>query len=179
MKPTKDAQKITRNRDIIRDDIEGLIIKNCPPVVDSRGELTEAYNPIWGISDTPLVYAYYTSLRPGVIKGWVMHKLQDDRIFVMSGVQHWAFFDARSDSSTYKNLVTITITERNRALIIIPKMVFHAVKNVGSADTMFVNHPTKPYDREKPDKYRLSVKNDLIPYDFSDTLPNNLYSSGR
>jgi dTDP-4-dehydrorhamnose 3,5-epimerase len=173
MKPRKDVQKITRNREVIRNDIEGLIVKKCDPVVDPRGELTEAYNPNWGISDIPLVFAYYATLRPGVIKGWVMHKLQDDRIFVLNGVQHWAFFDARSTSSTYKNLVKITISERNRSLIIIPKMVFHAVKNVGSNDTMFINHPTKAYDRKNPDKYRLPVKNDLIPYDFSDTLSNN------
>lgn len=173
MKPKKDIQKITRNREVIRNDIEGLVIKDCYPVLDPRGELTEAYNPNWGISEKELVYAYFASLRPGIIKGWVMHKLQDDRLFILEGVQHWAFFDARPKSSTYKNLVTITVSERNRALIIIPKMVFHAVKNVGSSDTMFINHPTKPYDRENPDKYRLPVKNELIPYDFSDTLTNN------
>jgi dTDP-4-dehydrorhamnose 3,5-epimerase len=61
----------------------------------------------------------------------------------------------------------ITVSERNRALIIIPIGVYHAVKNIGTEEAQFMNFPTKPYNRESPDKYRLPVKNDLIPFDFS------------
>jgi dTDP-4-dehydrorhamnose 3,5-epimerase len=30
------------------------------------------------------------------------------------------------------------------------------------------NLPTWPYDHADPDKYRLPIKNDLIPFDFDD-----------
>ena len=166
----KDEPLISKEGKILRKEIEGLIVKLTPTIEDERGELVEVYRPSWGISaPSDLVHAYYTTLRPGVIKGWVVHKFQDDRIFVFQGTQNWAFFDSRPESLTYKNVVKFTFSERNRALIIIPKGVFHAVKNVGAQDTMFINLPTKAYDRESPDKFRLPVKNDLIPYDFSDT----------
>jgi dTDP-4-dehydrorhamnose 3,5-epimerase len=31
-----------------------------------------------------------------------------------------------------------------------------------------INLPTCPYDHADPDKYRLPIKNELIPFDFDD-----------
>ncbi len=61
-----------------------------------------------------------------------------------------------------------TITERNRALVVIPRFVFHARQNVGETEAAFVNMPSRPYDHANPDKYRLPLKNDLIPFSFDD-----------
>ena len=163
----KDPQLISLEGKILQDEIQGLIIHRTPPIEDERGEVVEAYRPSWNISSEPMVYAYFVTIRPQAIKGWVMHKLQDDRIFVNRGVQLWAFFDNREDSPTYKKFMKITVSERNRALIVIPIGVYHAVKNIGTEEAQFMNFPTKPYNRESPDKYRLPVKNDLIPFDFS------------
>jgi dTDP-4-dehydrorhamnose 3,5-epimerase len=165
---TQDKQSITIDGKVLLNDIDGLIIHHTPPIIDERGEVVEVYRPTWGLSNEPLVYTYMVSIRPNAIKGWVVHSLQDDRIFVMNGVQLWAFFDNREDSPTYKNFLKITITDRNRALIIIPKGVYHAVKNIGNVEAQFINMPTRPYDRENPDKYRLPIKNEIIPFDFSD-----------
>ena len=43
-----------------------------------------------------------------------------------------------------------------------------AVKNIGNTDAYFVNMPTRPYSHEDPDKYRLPLRNDRIPYAFDD-----------
>ena len=58
------------------------------------------------------------------------------------------------------------MSERNRGLVIIPKGVFHALKNIGGDDAYFINLPTRPYDHSDPDKYRLHLKNELIPFAF-------------
>ena len=60
----------------------------------------------------------------------------------------------------------IFLGERNRALVVIPTGVFHAVQNVGTTDAVFVNMPTRPYDHANPDKYRLPIDTDEIPYRF-------------
>jgi dTDP-4-dehydrorhamnose 3,5-epimerase len=109
-------------------------------------------------------------VRPGEIKGWVMHKIQTDRIFVSLGVQRWIFFDDRRKSKTYKMINSFTFGERQRALLIIPTGIFHAVQNVGATEAMFLNLPTHPYNHADPDKYRLPVKNDLIPFNFDDDM---------
>jgi len=108
--------------------------------------LCEIYNPAWGIHPDSLVYVYQATLRPGAIKGWVKHKLQDDRIFTSLGVQRWVFYDDRKDSPTYKMLNSFTFGERNRVLLIIPKGIYHAVQNVGMTEAVFINLPTRPYD---------------------------------
>jgi len=163
----KDKQLISMDGKVLQAEIEGLIIHSTPPIEDERGEVVEAYRPSWDISSAPMVYAYAATIRPQIIKGWIFHKLQDDRVFVNRGVQLWAFFDNRENSTTYKNFMKITVSERNRALIIIPKGVYHAVKNIGTDEAQFINFPTMPYNRASPDKYRLPVKNDLIPFDFT------------
>ena len=42
--------------------------------------------------------------------------------------------------------------------------MWHAVQNVGQVDAYFVNTPTRPYDHAHPDKRRLPVDSDEIPF---------------
>ena len=57
----------------------------------------------------------------------------------------------------------LKITE---GLMNIPVGVWHADRNIGAKDARVINFPTKPYDHENPDKYRLPLNNDRIPYRF-------------
>ena len=166
--PVKDRQTVSPEGEPIAQRIAGVVIHRRPLQEDERGELVEIYSPEWGIHSHPLVYAYFVSIRPRQIKGWVLHKLQDDRLFFLGGVIRIALFDDRPDSPTYHMLNVFVMSERNRGLVIIPKGVFHALKNIGTDDASFVNLPTRPYNHADPDKYRLPVKNDLIPFAFED-----------
>ena len=60
------------------------------------------------------------------------------------------------------------VSERSRALFVIPQGVWHAVKNIGHTDAYFINLPTRPYSHEDPDKFRLPLRNDRIPFAFDD-----------
>src|SRR6267142_2053151 len=93
LQPKKDRQTVTPQGESVAPRIAGLMIRPARTLVDRRGELVEVYNPAWGISPDPMVYAYQAALRPGAVKGWIVHKKQDDRIFTCLGVQRWAFFD--------------------------------------------------------------------------------------
>jgi dTDP-4-dehydrorhamnose 3,5-epimerase len=166
----RESQSVTPEGVSARQVIEGLIIRPLRTQVDRRGEVVEIYNPAWNIHSEPMVFAYQATVRPKAIKGWVVHKEQDDRIFTSLGVMRWVFYDDRKESPTHRLLNQFTFSERNRALIIIPAGVYHAVQNVGETEAVFVNLPTKPYRHEAPDKYRLPPKNDLIPFDFNDPM---------
>lgn len=168
LKPIKDKQTVTSEGVSVKRQIHGLVIRPAKTQLDRRGELCEVYNPAWGVHPAPMVYCYFATVRPGAIKGWVMHKLQDDRIFTALGVQRWVFFDNRPGSPTFKMINSFTFGERKRVLLIIPRGVYHAVQNVGETDAVFINVPTHPYNHADPDKYRLALKNDLIPFDFND-----------
>jgi len=49
---------------------------------------------------------------------------------------------------------------------VIPAYVFHAHQNIGSADALFVSMPTRAYQHNDPDVYRLPIDTDEIPYQF-------------
>ena len=80
-------------------------------------------------------------------------------------------FDYREESPTYEMLNEFVFSEKSRSLIVFPKGVFHAVQNIGTTDAIFINMPTRPYDHEDPDKFRLPLKNDIIPFDFEMASP--------
>jgi len=164
--PVKDKAIITEDGERLAKVIAGLNIRKLTHIEDHRGVLTEVYRPSWGQHPDPLVYIYQVVARPGSIRGWVVHKKQDDRIFSSTGVLHWALYDDREDSPTYQMLNQFTFSERTPAVFTIPKGVYHAVKNVGTTDAIFFNMPNRPYDHADPDKYRLPIKNDLIPFSF-------------
>jgi dTDP-4-dehydrorhamnose 3,5-epimerase len=163
----KDRQTVTETGERLGEIIDGMVIRRLTTVEDARGEIVEFFRPNWGVHPDPLVYVYGVSVRPKAIKGWIVHKNQDDRIAIFNGVLHWVFFDNRENSATYKMLNQFTFSEKNRTLFTIPRGVFHAVQNIGTTDAYFVNMPSRAYEHADPDKYRLPLKNDLIPFDFS------------
>jgi dTDP-4-dehydrorhamnose 3,5-epimerase len=60
----------------------------------------------------------------------------------------------------------VYLSEYNRRMMIIPRGVWHADRNVGIKDCLVVNFPTIQYNHASPDKYRLPLDTDLIPYKF-------------
>ncbi len=166
--PVKDRQTVTPDGRRTGEVIDGVILRRLAPQEDERGELCEVFNPAWNVHPAPLVYVYQATVRPGHVKGWVVHRQQDDRLFISFGRVRIVLFDDRQESPTHRLLNIFTISERNRALIVIPQGVFHAVQNVGETEAVFINMPTRPYNHADPDKHRLPLKNDLIPFDFGD-----------
>lgn len=166
----KDASTVTQEGARKLKYIEGVTIRSAVTHPDERGTLTEIFNPAWGVHDAPLVYIYQFTIRPRTVKGWVKHLHQDDRLFVSQGIVKFVLYDDRPESPTYKMVNEIFVSEYNRALVMYPPNIYHALQNVGDKDALIINMPTRAYDHENPDKYRLPVNNDLIPYVFEDKL---------
>jgi dTDP-4-dehydrorhamnose 3,5-epimerase len=166
LEPRRDEQTVSPAGDRVEPRIEGVAIRPAITHPDERGEICEIFDPAWGFDDGPLVYVYQASVRPGMIKGWVVHHEQDDRMFVMLGVLRIVLYDAREESPTLGMINEIFLSDRNRALLRIPRGVFHAVENVGLVDAHFINMPTKAYDHAHPDKFRLPIDTERIPFRF-------------
>lgn len=95
-----------------------------------------------------------------------MHKLHEDRYFILSGELELVLYDDREASPTRGMLSKVYLSEFRRRLINIPAGIWHANRNVGNKDSVGINFPTEPYDRTNPDKYRLPPNNDMIPHTF-------------
>ena len=145
---------------------EGVVVKDLVTHVDDRGELCVLYDPREGLHPEPLVYSYFTTIRPGYVKGWSRHDHHDDRYALIHGDMLVVLYDTREDSATHGLVATVAMSEHRRRLVTVPAGVWHADWNVGSNDVVFVNHPTQPFDYERPDKFRLPIDTDQIPFDF-------------
>ncbi|BCW88097.1 hypothetical protein sos41_12350 [Alphaproteobacteria bacterium SO-S41] len=146
--------------------IDGVQLRRAVVHPDERGEVTEIFDPAWGIQPEPCIYIYQTMIRRGRIKGWVYHELQTDRFAITTGHLKIVLFDPRSGSPTRGAVNEIFLTERNRGLLTIPPFVIHAVQNIGDGDAVWINMPTVAYNHERPDKFRVALGSPDIPYSF-------------
>ena len=144
----------------------GVTVRDTATHVDDRGTVFELFDPRWGWTDEPLVFSYCFTLRPGWVKGWNIHRQHEDRYVLMFGEMKLVLYDERPDSPTCGLLSVIMLSQFRRQLVNIPVGVWHAIQNMGPTDVVGVNFPTIQYDHTSPDKYRLPINNDRIPYRF-------------
>jgi dTDP-4-dehydrorhamnose 3,5-epimerase len=144
----------------------GVRLRDLITHTDDRGTLFELYDPRWGFHEAPLVYSYVATMRPGVTKGWAMHEKHDDRYTLLFGNLEVVMYDAREDSPTHGQVAKVVLAEHRRRLLCIPIGIWHADRNIGDTEAVIVNFPTRAYEHEDPDKFRLPLDTPLIPYEF-------------
>jgi dTDP-4-dehydrorhamnose 3,5-epimerase len=165
----RDKQTVTASGDPVARGIEGVRLLPRRTLIDDRGSLVEMFDPRWGVHPDPLVYAYAFTVRPGRAKGWAIHKLHDDRYFIMFGEVEVVLYDVRPESPTCGQLARYRLSEFERSLLTIPRLVWHATRNLGDREFVGINLPTRAFDHQSPDKYRLPLDTPLIPYSFEGT----------
>ena len=146
--------------------IAGVRIERVPGHHDHRGSLypfVDFESLFWS---EPVVHGYMFTIRPGRIKGWGMHKRQADRYFAMSGSLRTVLYDGRDDSPTHGRFCEFFFTPASAGLLYIPPGVWHATQNWGRGLGRIANFPTVRFNPKDPDKYRVDVHSDTIPFDW-------------
>src|SRR3954471_19203358 len=128
--PIKDPPTVTADGQRLGTRIEGVEVRRAVTHTDERGTLCEILNPAWNVHPLPLVYVYQFTIRPGKVKGWHVHRLHDDRIFISLGTIKVVLYDTRPESPTYRMVNEIYRSEHHRSLMVIPAHVYHAHQNV-------------------------------------------------
>jgi dTDP-4-dehydrorhamnose 3,5-epimerase len=164
--PIKDTQTVTPEGTPLAALPHGVKLRDTVTHIDERGSLFEGYDPRWGWHPAPLVYAYFVTIRPGVVKGWAYHEHHEDRYFIVSGELEVILYDDRPDSPTRGLLSRVVLSHYRRQLLLIPTHIWHADHNIGQSEVILANFPTQPYDHANPDKFRLPLNNDVIPHHF-------------
>ena len=162
----RDEQLAKADGQSVRQLIQDVSVRPLTVHVDSRGSLMEMFDPRWQWHNDPIVFLYTMTIRPGYTKGWNLHREHEDRYILLQGEMEVVLFDPRPESSTCGAVCRIVLSERAPAMMNVPRNVWHADRNIGSKDVVVVNLPTTPYDHEHPDKYRLPLDTDLIPFSF-------------
>ena len=163
MPEVRDSETVTAAGERLAALPEGVILKDLVTHTDERGTVCELYDLRWGVNSDPLVFAYTFTIRPGAAKGWGVHREHEDRYAFLSGELELVLYDARDDVSTSDLEARLFLSDRRRQLLVIPRGVWHAERNVGAVDVVVVNFPTIPYDHTNPDKYRLPLDTNELP----------------
>ena len=145
--------------------IKGVKIKILKVIPDNRGRLMEILRCDDEIFEK-FGQVYMTTAKPGIIKAWHYHKLQDDNFTCVYGKILFALHDGRTDSPTHGELNDFIISAEEPKLIHIPKGVWHGFKNIGDCEAIVINTITNTYNYSNPDEYRVDAFDKKIGYNW-------------
>ena len=164
--PVRDRVTVTPAGDALDPLPEGVVLRDVTTHFDERGWVVEVFDPRWGWHPEPMVFSYVFSIRPGFVKGWGLHAEHEDRYFILMGTMEVVLYDERPGSPTEGLVAKVVLSEHRRRLMNIPAGIWHADHNIGEKEVVIINFPTIQYDHSNPDKYRLPLDTDRIPYRF-------------
>jgi dTDP-4-dehydrorhamnose 3,5-epimerase len=144
--------------------IEGVIVKPLKVIPDERGWLMEMMR-----DDDPFFQkfgqVYLSVVYPGVVKGWHYHRKQTDHFVFVKGMAKVVLHDTREGSRTKGETNEFFMGERNPILLVIPPLVLHGMKGIGTEPAYLVNTPTEHYEYANPDEHRVAPHGE-VPYDW-------------
>ena len=126
--------------------INDVVVRELRRFNDRRGWLSEIFRHDELDAEFLPAMAYISSTNAGVVRGPHEHVDQAD-LFCFIGPSNFKLrmWDNRSESSTYKNVMTLVVGIDNPASVIVPKGVVHAYQNVGETDGIVINCPNRLY----------------------------------
>ena len=145
--------------------IAGVKIKKLKIIPDNRGRLMEILRNNDEIFEK-FGQVYVTTAFPGIVKAWHYHKKQDDHFVCLMGKIRLALYDAREGSKTKGEINEFILSLDDPFMVKIPKMVYHGFKGIADSESMILNVPTMPYDRNEPDEFRVDALENDIAYDW-------------
>ncbi|MEI7731546.1 MAG: dTDP-4-dehydrorhamnose 3,5-epimerase family protein [Verrucomicrobiota bacterium] len=105
---------------------------------------------------------YFSTVYPGVIKGWHIHKVMTLNYAVVSGLIKMVLYDDRPESPTRGGLMELFVGEGNYSLVVVPPLVWNGFKGIGDQMAIVANCATHAH---QPDEImRLDPFSPTIPY---------------
>ena len=160
----KDDPQVTSEWQKLQPAIDGVVMREVLHVPRDHGVITETYRPEWDPTGLPVVHVYQSRLFPGAIGAWSCHEKTIDRLFVNQGHLKLVLYDAREESPTHRRVMEVHVGDARPAFIVLPIGIWHGLQNLGSSDALMLNFPSRAYDYDDPDHYRLPYDSPEIPY---------------
>jgi len=144
--------------------IEGVSIRPLRQIPDERGKVMHMLRR----NDPHFIEfgeVYFSTVYPGAIKGWHIHKRMTLNYAVIHGMIKLVLYDDREGSSTRGEVQEIFLGLEYYSLVTIPPMIWNGFKGVGTEMAIVANCTTLPHDPEEIE--RMDPFTDRIPYDWS------------
>lgn len=107
---------------------------------------------------------YFSTVYPGVIKGWHLHREMTLNYAVIQGMIKLVLYDDRENSPTKGNLMELFIGGENYCLVKIPPNIWNGFKCIGNKLAIVANCATIPHDPNEIERINPFTNN--IPYNW-------------
>jgi dTDP-4-dehydrorhamnose 3,5-epimerase len=108
---------------------------------------------------------YLTTLAPGSLSAWHLHRDHEDPLYVAAGRVRIVLFDAREGSRTAGVLNQFCVGSRDRQVIVVPPGVYHGFRNEGDAEALILSLPIAPDGTPLRD-HQMARQVPEIPFDW-------------
>ena len=143
--------------------INGVTIHPLTQIPDERGKIMHMLR-----TDDPhferFGEIYFSTVYPGVVKAWHLHKEMTLNYAVVSGTIKLVMYDDRPDSPTRGEIVELFVGDGNYVLVKIPPKIWNGFKGIGVTPAIVANCATLPHDPNEI--VRLDLFDNAIPYDW-------------
>lgn len=150
--------------------IKGVIVHPLRRIRDARGEIMHMLR-----SDDPhferFGEIYFSVVRPGVVKGWHLHRSMTLNYAVPVGEIRLVLYDDRPGSSTRGEIQEVHAGGENYHLVRVPPGVWNAFLGLGNAPAIVANCATEPHDSSEI--VRRPARSPEIPYDWGEISPDS------
>ena len=144
--------------------IDGVVISPLKQMLDERGKVmhmlrrdAEHFHSFGEI--------YFSTVYPGAIKGWHLHKKMVLNYAVPHGEIKFVLYDDREGSRTRGEVQELFLGPDHYVLVTVPPFVWNGFKGVGTEMALVANCASIPHDPEEI--VRRDPFDKTIPYDWS------------
>ena len=144
--------------------IDGVHVRPLRRIADERGTIMHMLR-----TDDPhfeeFGEIYFSTIYPGIIKGWHIHTRMTLNYAVVSGAIKLVLYDDREHSATRGKIQQVILGPDSYSLVTIPPMIWNGFKGIGTTTSIVANCATIPHD---PDEIKRRDPFDpSIPYDWA------------
>lgn len=144
--------------------IENVIVTPLRRIPDERGTILHMLT-----SSSPIYKQfgeiYFSTVYPGVIKGWHLHDRMTLNYCVVLGTIKFVLYDERPDSSTKGQIMELYPGDNNYVMVTVPPGVWNGFMGVGLIESIVANFTDIPHD--PAEIHRMDPLNNHIPYSWS------------
>ena len=143
--------------------IDGVVITPLRQMPDERGAVMHMLRRDWPVFSN-FGEIYFSSVHPGVVKGWHIHHRMILNYAVPVGRIKFVLYDDRDDSPTRDEIQEIFMGQDNYVLVTVPPMIWNGFKGVGDMTALVANCASIPHDPNEIE--RRDPFDSAIPYDW-------------
>jgi dTDP-4-dehydrorhamnose 3,5-epimerase len=143
--------------------IDGVTITPLKQILDERGKVMHMLRNDSGIFKS-FGEIYFSTVYPGAIKGWHIHKEMILNYAVVHGNIKFVLYDERANSPTSGEIQELFLGPDNYCLVTVPPMVWNGFKGYGDDMAIVANCASIPHYPDEID--RLDPFSAKIPYNW-------------